>query len=359
MFWLGLLLPIVYVPGWTGAAIPTQWPFLSLVLPFFLWRRVDWTIFHWLFVAFLAYACASLAWVPNAMHSGYNLWICFIWALSFWLGSSLTNLTQLWTGLALGLSISSAVAVAQSLGFEAIPSFSIYPGGLFYNSTLNGTLMAIGIVGLLGERLYWLIPALLPGLYVSHSRGAYLALAVGILVRYVHWVLALGILLALGIVYTITLTVSDHLRVEIWSVALRLLSPFGFGVGGFGEIYIQQSATQLIHPEFVHNDYLQLAVEFGIGAIPLLLILSRAAFTTEPVLLAILAIATFYFPLFCPVLAFIAFVIAGHSLRGVRSLWPMRFHWRSSLLPWRHWRPSLAGPIRRNYLPLQPNGTDS
>lgn len=358
MFHLGLLLPICYLAGFTGTAILTQWVVLSLVLPLALWRKGPFTFLHGVGLLFLVYACASLAWVPNINDSILGVWHLLICALALWLGTTSSHLTQLWRGLALGLSISSLFAIAQAFGVETVyRNIGPIPGysGLLFNSTVSGTAIALIILALVSERLWPYIPSLIPGLYLSHSRGGYLIIAVGLLARYVHWTVALLILVTCGLfaIYFVGLDSSNTLRLQIWAVAWHGLSARGWGVGSFYDIWYQSAGT-LIHPEFVHNDYLQLVFEFGWGAIPafavLLGALTHTRATAWPIAVGFATSMAFYFPLSCPLIAFIGCVATGHLLREPHGLWSPGRSLRFGFLPgYPHWeytfRPVLLSPI--------------
>jgi len=331
MLYLGLLLPISYLAGFTGTAILTQWVVLSVILPWALFRKGPFTFYHGLGLVFLVYSCASLLWVPNVNDSVLGVWHLLICALAFWLGTTAPSLTQLWRGLALGLSISSLIAVAQYFGFESVyRNIGPVPGysGLLFNSTVSGAATALVILALFCERLWLYIPLLLPGLYLSHSRGAYLILAVGLLAKYIHWTTALLIIAVCGLLAIYFVDSSNALRLQIWSVAYAKLTPWGWGVGSFYDIWYQSKDAVLIHPEFVHNDYLQLAFEFGWGAIPSYIILAAGLTRTQsvawPIAIGFATSMAFYFPLHCPLIAFIGCLTTGHLLREPNEFWASR-----------------------------------
>jgi len=331
MFLLGLLVPIVYIPGYTGATIPTQLPFLSLALIPSLWRKGPWTPLHWLGTIFLIYASISIGFASDLQNSIMGMWIVSISALAFWLGSTLLDLNALWRGLAWGLGINSAVAIIQAFGFQSVPVSNNDIAGLLYNQTVLGASCAIVILGLLSERLYHLIPLLLPGLYLAHSRGGWFILILGLAAR-IHWVLPTGLLIGASFWWTNHLDPSNIERLQIWYVAASTLTLSGHGVGSFYSVWYTIGST-VIHPEFVHNDYLQLAFEFGLGAIPLYCLFAWAiARTLSPTLIAIAALGTFYFPLHCPLIMFISAVVTGHASRACDLTWLTRLLGRSPFL---------------------------
>src|SRR5216684_3951905 len=158
MIWLGLALPLAFVPGYTGATIPTGWAMLSIILPWFLWRKTEVGCSHWLGLAFGVYATSSLAWAPRTDDAVFELWQLGVVGCAFYLGSVLCDLRRLFIGLALGLSVSSIVAICQYLGLTVVPDHptelilrgdSLKPSGLFYNSVVLGEAVALALVGLL------------------------------------------------------------------------------------------------------------------------------------------------------------------------------------------------------------------
>src|SRR5277367_1691516 len=113
MFWLGLILPLCYIPGVTDLDILSGWIVLSLALPFLLLRPMRLGIAHYLGLAFLGYAFLSLAWTPVLAQGIRDLWLISILAACFCVGASRDDVPQLFKGLALGLGVNSLVAICQ------------------------------------------------------------------------------------------------------------------------------------------------------------------------------------------------------------------------------------------------------
>lgn len=319
MFWLGLLLIVCFVPGYTGASVPTQWALLSAFLPACLWYRSQATTGHRLFLLWIIYALVSLTWILNFYSAVWGLWLLFIWALDYHLGTIITDLRGLWKGLAMGLSVSTAVAVAQALDYVPVETADPfrYPG-LLFNTALAGVVLGLVIVALVVERLWWYIPPLAIGLVLSGSRGGLVVAALGICAGYSR-LLAFTALIGGSLAFIIHLDPSDAQRLQIWGVTLNALVPFGHGIGSFGDLYYGYAAKMaLIRPEYVHNDSLQLVYEFGIfalipiGTFSLALVVSGRNF---PILFAWCAASLFFFPLYTPITAFIGCVLAGASIR--------------------------------------------
>lgn len=327
MFWLGLFLPVVYVPGYTGASIQTQWPLLFAILPpLTLWRSGRLGYVHLLGILFLFYGALSLRWTIDFHDSIWGLLIVCTWALSFWLGYTLPSLIRMWKGLAIGLSVSSVVAISQWFGYHPVLTYMFNSSaGLLYNTNCEGAVAALILIGLISHRLWFYIPGVLPSLILSHSRGAWLVLALALVAKYLNWKIALGLLLAALLVFTFYPPSSDVLRLMIWRMAYQNLSWFGLGPGTFIHVWLEyQGATY--RPEFAHNDYLQLWFEFGLGALAIYCILAWSLLGTSsagsrlrcpdwPVLVAFSSLGLFWFPLYSPIPAFIGCVVAGHLVR--------------------------------------------
>lgn len=345
MFYLGLLLPICYIPGITGASIATQWAVLSIACAISLWREPAQppTSLHYLGLGFLAFATLGLFWAPNVWDGLGAIWMIVLWGLCFRMGTVIESPADLYRGLALGLSVSSAIAIFQWFGFEPVPTFNHNVAGLFFNRTVLGATAALVILGLINERLWWYIPALLPALLLSGSRGGWLILGIGLLAR-AHALAALAFTLTIAFALSFIPDSSDALRLQIWAVAWHALTWFGHGPGAFASFYYP-AGPSLIHPEFTHNDYLQLWFEFGLGALLPFTILGFAiASSRSTVLIAFACLAAFYFPIYTPLTAFIGCIAAGHALRDFTLDRLILRRCRPDLLP--RTRPPRSGPHR-------------
>ena len=223
-------------------------------------------------------------------------------------------------GLALGLSVSAVVAVFQVFGYHPVITFlSISSPGLLYNPIAAGEACALVIIGLAAYRLWWFIPGPALALALSHSRGAWLACAVGLAAIWVRRPLYLAIgIMAGALAFTIHLGSSDEQRIQIWSVAWAMLSPFGLGSGMFFDIFYL-TPNGVIYPEYAHNDFLQLLVEYGIGATPLFALaafaLSRRSAPLWPLFVAFLVMGLYSFPFYSPFTLFLGAAAAGGLAR--------------------------------------------
>lgn len=310
---IGFLTSVAHVPGWTGQYVNAGWLALAGSLPFVL-RRTEMTVCHWLGLAFLAYAGASLLWTPE-LHLGLiKLGQFILIAGAFWYGSVAKSLTTLYIGLAIGVSVSSIIAIAQVFGFDGILQTSI-PGGLFGNSGIMARTAAIVLIPLALEGLWWYVPGPALAVVLGGSRAAWLVLAIpAILSR--RWIGALIAAAVIFIACVISFTRYDNVRFEIWTEILRTATLFGHGIGSFG---FDTSAGYVLHAQ---NDFLELFSELGVGVglllSVLILVSSGGNETARVTLLAVIFVSLFSMPLFIPTTALIAGAVAGHLTRGLQ-----------------------------------------
>lgn len=345
MLILALLLPICYVAGYTGASIPTQWVLLSLSLPLSLWRTGSpLLVLPWLGGLFMLWIAINLIGTQNIYTTVLGLWYLFIWALAFRWGTALFDLHAMWQGLAIGLSISSLIALAQTFGlhFPATDATDFHgrAPGLLFNPVIQGCAIGIVIVGLAGHRLYAYMPLLFLGLTLSLNRGGWLIIGLSAVARFAGWWAAIGLLLAAALVLSALTGDSDHQRLQIWGIAIAGLTPWGWGPDSFNDVYAiipDAYGPHINHLEFAHNDYLQLAFEYGIGAIfPIAILacgLSRTAHPEWPALFACAIASCFFFPLYHPLTGFIYCILAGHLAADWNRVWAVRIRGRFAQLP--------------------------
>jgi hypothetical protein len=269
------------------------------------WLGAILPILNWLSFGLIAYAE-----IPARALTGP--WFLLLLAVAFALGAA-TSIRPLFRGLAVGLSLSSLVAVGQWFGWG--PSVYNLPAGLLYNSAIQAVAIAL-VISALSASDWRYIPAMIPGLLLAQSRGGYLVLAIGLAGRF-GWQISVLVLLGAAAVLVTVMGTSDLDRLMIWNVAWRDLAWFGHGPGSFANVLFQ-AGDGLHYPGHVHNDYLQLAYELGIWAAPVYLVYAAALIRTEspywPAFAGFAAASGFFFPLYTPVTAIIGAVLAGHIL---------------------------------------------
>ena len=344
MFWLSFLLPIAYIPGVTGAALSTGWAVMSISLP---WMRGEPKIpplVYALASPFLLYVLCLWAASDNKITAVSAVWYLALIGGSFYVGSMLTDLRSVARGLAFGFGISSLLALAQTFGLSTFLEWiPCRPSGLMFNPVILGEGCAITILLLLSYRFYWLALVLVPGLVLSQSRAALLALVVGLTLTYCRpqrsslW--AAPIWLACPLTYTALVAhdTSDDFRWLVWRVLWHFTSFWGHGPGSLDSVIIKFNGHYYA-PSYAHNEFLDLTYQYGIGALPamvLLLLPATAAHRREwPAFMAFLICCLFSFPLHCPPLAFAGAVVAGCLCHD----WGLAWHLKHDRRPWpEHW----------------------
>lgn len=330
---LGFILAICYIPGWTGYVIHPGWVILTLSLVWLLRERA---LRPW---PFLLYACLSVAWTYLPIQAISGLWIVWIWCMVFELAQGEADEQGLYTGAACGVGVSTVLAIIQSLGWSPVDTAYNTPAvfghlgsspGLFYNANVFGEVCALLSIGLICYRRYWPLLATLPGLALSNSRAAVLALGVATasLCWQRHRAAGIVAVLALSAAFFAhaqwqgakSFTFGD--RLAIWEGASNGLTTFGRGPDSFlitYPVFAKWTDTASERPRDAHNEYLQLAYEYGIGSLLLVPILAAAyvAWGTPAglVSLTFLIIATLGYPLHVPLPAFLGIFALGRCWR--------------------------------------------
>jgi len=315
------ILSIIFIDGWTGSSIPTGWQFIALTVPWMIWRdpALPWPITA-LGMAFIVYALAAVRWSLNIDFAIHALWMQGAIAGCFILGYKLHNLDGALRGFLLGACVSSALAVAQWFGWNHILTYAndTYPG-LYYNPVIASEVFAVLVIWLLAAGKPFHILPLTPGILLETSRSGIVAMALSglayLVLRDRRWLLALIPLAFLIAWYIAAPDGRDTLRLAIWSATLANLSPFGAGPGAMDSVLLPFHGS-FISPEYAHNEFLDYAYQYGLGAAPFLVLALAPALATDrlewPAYIAFLAAASYSFPLHSPPLAAMGALLAGH-----------------------------------------------
>jgi hypothetical protein len=344
---LSFLLTVAFVPGHVGAALPTGWVVLSLCLPFFLLGKVPLIPPMWWGLAFLCYAFAFAPWTSDSI---YGLWQLAILAAAFALGLRLETLRHVFIGLSAGVAVSAVVAGAQWLGYSPVGGVEGHVSGLFFNKNILAETALVVLVGALCFKLYYLAVGPATALILSYNRAA-LAAAGVVLLAYIlpgRPVIYAAALLIGATVLAFFGVSSSLQRLELWSDAIQHTTLLGLGPNSF---YPSRASH-------VHNDYLELIYEYGIGSVFLatcLYLSVESSHAARPVLLVVGTIALFSFPLHYPVTAFVATVVAGHLARARYLVWADSADSGSALHPRMGYARPRRFAVRRPSLSLQPN----
>lgn len=319
-----------------------RWGVLFLLVPLLcLFREIKWTPAHTWGTLFLVWCALSLFWAVSVYDGIAQLWKFVILGLCFLLGASERDFRPVLYAFALGMAISSILAVFQYFGFRELPQ-AAPPAGLFMNRNYLAEAAVMAMAGVVAykRRGRWLWVFLLsPAVILPGSMGAYAT--IGLLVcsalprRWAFLALTLGAV-AVGVNLSLNGAEQTSLdnRIALWLNSLSATTLFGHGVGGFWAFYpyIHDALIDTplyaysfsIRPRTAHNDALTLLVSVGlVGLFLLAMFLKNVLGRREPaayVLVAFLLLGLFNFPLYSPATAFLAAVAAGHLCRDRRGL---------------------------------------
>ncbi len=226
---------------------------------------------------FLGWAILSLAWTPAKLDGVDAVTVLLLLAGCFCLGHQTESLRPIIIGAALGLTVSSAFTVAQWWGYQPVRSGATLATGLFVNGNYMAEAAALVLVGVMAERLWWLIPGLLPALLLPHARAAVLAAVLAAMMLFrskTDVVIALGGAVALAALWSalhIDATTLD--RFEMWGATAHGVTFFGHGIGSFWTLYpdLDMRAVVTESPTHPHNELLNIAFDLGIVGVVLAL----------------------------------------------------------------------------------------
>ena len=324
LFLLGLGVTIAYIPGITGAAIPSGWLWLFITLPILLlFYKAKLQLEHIFGFIFLIIALVSLSWSIRFNIGVFYYFQLLTYAIAFYIGSSLLDLRPIFRGLALGVGINSITGIFQFLGWHDIYTNHREVAGLFVNKNIFCETSVIIFIALLVLNLWKWIPTTLPAIVLAPSRAGLLALVVcgyiylfskSKILAYVLICFAIGIFLAPNNQFSMS---SVDQRFDLWLDTIRGLTFFGNGVGSYETLFPKNAIlinTISERPKYVHNDLLQLLFEYGIFSlilIPFFWNILKLKCKENFILYAILILSMVTYPFHTPIISFIWFIVAG------------------------------------------------
>lgn len=319
---------VAYVPAIPSAAAAGRWAVLAVTVPLLLWLtplRSPGGLGHTAGAAFLAWAACSLLWSASSYDTVGALVQLALLAGVFVIGSTQKSLDRCWLGLGWGVAASLPFVLLQRLDFH--PVKDVLAGGyhdeagrlitgLFVSSSPMIEIAAVALVAMVGLRHWRLAAAAGACLALSTGREMWMMLAAAIFVAVAPrvpkrlWLFAMAATAVIGIVSVVWLSQrgSGLNRLEIWQAALAQVSWLGSGFGTFKYL--------MPYFEFAHNEFLQLAVELGVGSLLLMGVFAYAMLCPRhvlerSVLAAILAAALVWAPFQLPATAMVAALVAG------------------------------------------------
>lgn len=319
MFLLGFLVAVAFWPGAIDPASVLRWAVMAVMVPALLIyhaRRLQ-SPLEGMGVVALVTIAATAAWSSNVLNGLDQASHLLILACVFWLGATAPSIRGAWAGLAVGMIPAAIIAFAQLDGWEGLFQAAV-PGGLSVNKNMLSEAGVVAAIGAAGYGIWWAVPAALACAILGTSKAAagaaVLALAVWCKDR--HPVIAI-VFVANLFMWGLAAILLEHptlyQRFDMWNDALNHLPIFGHGLGSFANDY---PAYEHAHSEFVQAAY-ELGVFALVPAAVLIYVLKGSNNETEQlVLVAIIGMALFSFPLHMPVTGFAAALAAGRLAGG-------------------------------------------
>ncbi len=351
-------LTIFVIPGFPSGALVGRWGLLALCAAMLLFKT-ELPKSAWIFLAYLA----VMAWWGPVWYEAVNLYIhAAFFVVLYCYAAQMTDLRRVAIGMGMGMAVNSIAVLSQHFaGWNGIPE--ITPGaGLYFNRNIASETAAMALALVVGYRLWWLVPGILPTLAFG-SRMPAVALGVAgavAIYRYSKFYAALSILAPIlvavgwlqghGDVYYAGILDTLMQRLGTWYDGAQGFTLSGQGLGSWiinFPLYQTHSNTLELRWENAHNDAVQLLFELGVGGAVLVAAFAFRLATSErrPAFYALLVFAVegcLGFPLYQPVTGALAMVAAGflfrrsvplHRLiiRGGLSVWDGHAHARSGL----------------------------
>lgn len=354
-----MLAAVAYLPGVGGSTVAGRWAVLALGAVVMLLRVPERPLLgpaHAWGGALVLWAALSALWSVSPLDTTGELWHWLVLSVLFLTASQHREPELVLVALILGLIASAGAAMLQMLGLHPVLFVpNAEPAGLFLNRNVLGEVAACALVWTTAltltsnPRAWALIPISLLLVLVSGSRGALLACLCGAL----YWLWSGGRRLWIAPVVVSFLIGASLItyfkdpdldsvmaRLDIWSLALGNLTLLGRGLETFG--------TLAPRYEFVHNDYIQLAFELGLGALLAVGLLhsslraGRYSGAEGAALASLLGASLVSYPLHHPMGAALVAVLAGLScgaadrahraerLLGVCGAARAEYEWRDS-----------------------------
>ncbi len=332
------LLPItsfgVAVAFWQwffDASQGPRWMVMAALVPLMLIVQppIVMTPAHWCGALFLAWSAFSLLWTPIVLDGLLQMWHLILMAGVFCIAAQTKNIKPALLAFCIGVSISGAMAIAQTYGTDLVVQV-VSPAGLFLNRNFLAEAAAVALVLAIGYRWWLLVPFLLAGSFLPTSRNVMIALALaGMMWLWNRSRVAVLCLCVIGAGalwnnYNEPRGYGDRAipeRIAIWRDSLDGLQFFGNGLGSFYikfPINASRIDTAWNRPEYAHDEPIHMAFEMGAPGMGLLAIFLAVAFAgigqvEKYALVVIASTSLFSFPLHLPATAFIFALLAGHA----------------------------------------------
>lgn len=325
LFLATFLVSVAYLPGIGGASTTPRWSVFLVgfsVLLLFA-PRIRPTIGHLIWFSFVALSIASVLWSKTPFDTIGEIERLAAMSFAFLVAAETEDLTPAWSGLALGVTISAAIAVLQSGGMElASPAGSVPPAGLFFNKNFLAEAGVVALVASLSLRLWHYVPGTLVATVLPGSRAAIVALGAFLVFSVTRRIprrfalpggavllAAIVLLVWVDAITTNRIVTSINSRLEIWSWVGAGSSVWGWGSGSFPSMF----------PMFerAHSDFMETLHGTGMIGMGLLSLLfgwslgGKDDGSAKGIALVLFVVALFGFPLQLPATAMAFALVAG------------------------------------------------
>lgn len=288
------LISTLYLPYiWTGSSAG-KWVIAAIATA----CLCKW---HWSVVAFIVYL-----WMGAGSYDAAAKWT--IIALAFTGGYSLRSILPVLCGFGCGIGVNSALAIAQTFGFDGLVQ-AVAPAGTYLNKNLLAEAACLIIVAAATYKIWWVVAISTPSLVLPLGRAALVATVVGLIASFASWRWRVCLLIAAAVLVPFVSLNSSTLvdeRIAIWGEVLQQLTWFGHGIGSWSGASID---TIHFRTEYMHNDWLQLVYELGLVSLFIFAIMLR---TLGGFTLALFIIGFMAFPMHEPATAWFAATMLGY-----------------------------------------------
>ncbi len=334
MLLMTFLTSVAYDPWSASQASVGRWLVLAAATAACLWGvRLRPGVGHWLGLAFAAYAAASVLWAPSPLDGVHHAAEVALLGAVFCCGAAATEYRRgVATGLGLACLVQATFLLAQLDGLELVMrAYGSLRPGLFLNRDTAAEFGVASLILLAMLQMWIWVPAAAVCAFLPGSHAAYVALGVAATLWALPRVSAAAkgtILIALPLVVVALILYEwspgapvDRVgtRLEYWQAVIPWITLFGRGAGSLAALFPNL--------EYAHDEYAQLAFEYGAGALFLAALLVRALLSgPEPERLALVALlvcaltwAPFHFPASAMLVALLAGRLCGERDRVLRA----------------------------------------
>lgn len=282
----GFGLTVIIIPNSYQDINAGRWAWGFLVIPILLilkWREQR---YEWIGLAFLGLVVLSLLWTSSLLN-GYGGSLRWALLAGCFVAGRDGRAREIFRGASIGIAASSALVIPEYFfgwhWFNA--SETGHPAGLFGNRNFLAEAALLIVIPSIWSRSFYRGGLCAPSLALTDSRSA--VISAGIVALTAIWrrsalvSVSIACIVVLGVVWasgSISKQHSMENRLAIWQDTADGLTWTGRGVGSFYATFPEHATRSLkvgpalIRTEHAHNDWLEIAYEFGLVGLALALL---------------------------------------------------------------------------------------